>query len=92
MKKDRSEADWVEVAALGQDEQAELVAGRLESEGIPVVVEGPSHTPLPENLGAFGLSRVLVPPDRAEEARRVIAELERDSTSAADLDAEDAEE
>jgi len=78
--------DWVEVAAVGDDEKAEIIAGLLRSEGIPCEVEGPSTTPLPENLGAFGLSRVMVPPDRAEEARALIAERERESAGASDED------
>jgi hypothetical protein len=73
--KDKSE--WVEVASVGNDEEAALIAGLLESRDIPCEVEGPSATPWPENLGAFGMSRVMVPPDRAEEARQVLAEQKR---------------
>ncbi len=70
--------EWVEVAEAGQDEQAVLIAGLLESEGIPCEVEGPSMHPLRENFGAFGTSRVLVPADRAREARELIARRERE--------------
>jgi len=70
--------DWVEVAGVGQDEEAELIAGFLESEGIPAQVEGPSMTPFPEDLGAFGASRVFVPPDRADEARAALARRARE--------------
>ena len=73
-----SEEEWVEVASLGQDQQAALIAGLLQSEGIPCEVEGPSSHPLPENLGSFGLSRVMVPSDRAEEARELLAARERE--------------
>ncbi|MGE5276243.1 MAG: DUF2007 domain-containing protein [Acidobacteriota bacterium] len=73
-----SSEEWVEVAGVGQDEEAELIAGFLESEGIPCEVEGPSMTPFPEDLGAFGTSRVMVPPERAEEAREVIARRQRE--------------
>ena len=73
--KDKSE--WVEVASVGKDEEAALIAGLLESRDIPCEVEGPSTTPWPENLGAFGMSRVMVPPDRGEEARRILAEQKR---------------
>ena len=76
MKK-KDESDWVEVAAVGKDEQATLVAGMLQAAGIPVQVEGPAVHPLPENLGSFGMSRIMVPPDQEEEARRMIAERER---------------
>ena len=83
--KDKSE--WVEVASVGNDEEAALIAGLLESRDIPCEVEGPSTTPWPENLGAFGMSRVMVPPERAEEARRILAEQKRafgDGARAAD--------
>jgi hypothetical protein len=70
--------DWVEVASSGDDEEAEIIAGLLESEEIPVVIEG-APSPFPEGLGALGSTRVLVPPDRADEARTLIAEAERDA-------------
>ncbi len=70
--------EWVEVASSGDDEEAEIIAGLLESEGFPVVIEGSSSS-FPEDLGAMGMSRVLVPPDRAEEARVLIAESEREA-------------
>jgi hypothetical protein len=66
-------AEWVEVASSGNDEEAALIAGLLESAGIPVQVEGPSASPWPENTGALGSSRVMTPADRAEEARALIA-------------------
>ena len=82
MKKEDLEA-WVEVAATGRDEEATIIAGLLKSAGIPSVVEGPVTTPLPENLGTFGLSRVLVPPDREEEARRLLSRKRGDDADAA---------
>ncbi len=73
------EPEWVEVAATGQDEEAALIAGLLESEEIPCEVEGPSGgSPWPENIGTFGLSRVMVPPERAAEARALLERRERD--------------
>jgi Putative prokaryotic signal transducing protein len=77
VKREKDGPEWVEAASVGDDEEAILIAGYLESRGIPAVVEGPSNTPFPEDIGAFGMSRVMVSPDRAEEARRLIAESER---------------
>jgi hypothetical protein len=71
--------DWVEIAAVPEDEEAEIIAGLLESEDIPCEIEGPAASPWPEDLGALGLSRVMVPPDRAEEARALIAERKKDA-------------
>ena len=73
----KNKTEWVEVASVGNDEEAALIAGLIQSRDIPTEVEGPSATPLPENLGAFGMSRVMVPPDRAEEARQVLAAQKR---------------
>ena len=89
----RDDEDWVEVASAGQDEEAELIAGFLESEGIPCEVEGPAMTPFPEDLGAFGATRVMVPPDRAEEARAVLARRREEFERHGDLrEAEEPEE
>ncbi len=79
MTEDTDQEDWVEVAAVGDDEEAEIIAGLLESEDIPCEIEGASASPWPENLGALGLSRVMVPPDRAAEAKALIAEREKDA-------------
>ena len=79
MAKEDNEAEWVEVASTGQDEEASLIAGLLESEEIPVEIQGPSGgSPWPENIGAFGVSRVLVPPERAADARAVLERRERE--------------
>lgn len=75
------EPEWIEVARAGRDDRAALIAGMLEAEGIPSQIEGPSMTPLPENLGSFGDSRVLVPPDRAAEARALIARHEKEDAA-----------
>ena len=74
--------DWVEVATTGQDEEALLIAGLFESEEIPVVVEGPTGgSPWPENIGAFGMSRIMVPPERVAEARALLERREREFRS-----------
>jgi hypothetical protein len=75
----RDDEEWVEVASTGQDEEASLIAGLLKSEEIPCEVEGPSGgSPWPENIGAFGVSRVLVPPERAADARALLERRERE--------------
>jgi hypothetical protein len=75
---DEDTEEWVEVASTGDDEEAEIIAGLLQSEEIPVEIDG-APSPFPEDIGALGLTRVLVPPDRADEARSLIAERERDA-------------
>ncbi len=76
MAKDDDSEDWVEVAETGKHELAALIAGLLQSEGIPAEVEGPAANPWPETIGAFGTSRVTVPPERAGEARELIKSRE----------------
>ncbi|HEX9149936.1 MAG TPA: DUF2007 domain-containing protein [Thermoanaerobaculia bacterium] len=85
--KEEDEPEWVEVASVGNDDEATLIAGFLESQDISCEVEGPSGgTPWPENLGAFGMSRVMVPPERADEAKRLLADRERMSLKSQDDD------
>jgi hypothetical protein len=92
VKREKDEPEWVEAASVGDDETATLMAGFLEAQGIPAVVEGPASTPFPEDLGAFGMSRVMVPPDRVNEARRLLAEQQRMSANASREDDETEEE
>ena len=81
---DRDDAgDWVEVAETGNEELASLIAGLLQSEGIPAEIEGPATHPWPETIGALGTSRITVPPERAAEAREIIASREKASASRA---------
>lgn len=81
---DRDDSEeWVEVAETGKEELASLIAGLLQSEGIPVEVERPAMHPFPETIGALGTSRITVPPDRAAEAREIIASREKESAQRA---------
>lgn len=74
----RQDPEWVVAAETGNDEEAFLISGFLTSRGIVNEIEGPSTAfPLPENLGALGMSRVVVPPDRAGEAKKLIGDRER---------------
>ena len=85
--KEKDSPGWVAVASVGNDEEATLIAGFLESQGVSCEVEGPTGgSPWPENLGAFGMSRVMVPPERADEARRLLAEREQASPRALEDD------
>lgn len=80
MTKNKDES-WVEVAETGKQELASLIAGLLRSEGIPVEVEGPASRPWPETIGVLGTSRITVPPDRADDAREIIASHEKEYSS-----------
>ena len=88
MNRENDEPEWVEAVSVGDDETATLMAGFLGAQGVPAVVEGPGTTPFPDDLGAFGMSRVMVPPDFVEEARRLLGERERLSAAGSEEDDE----
>ena len=70
---------WVVTAEFGVQERARLLAGRLEAEGIPTLLEPEwASTHYGPSTSAF-LGRpfsVLVPEDRLEDARALIREIE----------------
>ena len=70
---------WVEVAQTGSVELASLIAGLLQSEGIPVEGADRPAQSWPETIGALGTNRITVPPDRAVEAKELIASREKES-------------
>ena len=85
----KQDEEWVAVASTGQDEEAMLIAGFLQSRDIPCEVEGPTGgSPWPENLGAFGVSRVMVPPERAEEAKAALAKREGEAPLSTEVESE----
>lgn len=71
---------WVRVSTLLGEDEARLLAGRLEAEGIPSRLEpeeiGTYYGPNVEALMRHGIG-ILVPEDRAVDARRLIEQLER---------------
>lgn len=58
---------WVEVASTGTDDEARLIQGFLEAEGIPAQVENVKFQMEPVNFGTMGDIRVYV--GSADEAR-----------------------
>ncbi len=51
--------------------QAEVIKGRLEASGIPALLDSESHM-LPFSIPDMGEVRILVPTERAEEARELL--------------------
>ena len=73
-------ARWVPVARFGNQDEARLLAGRLEAEGIPATIfPDPQLTYYGrDTLSYLGQPiEVLVPEHRAVEAGAVVDELER---------------
>jgi len=61
---------------VGTDEEASLIDGYLESEGIAARVESLVFHQEPVTFGRLGEARILVPAGDAEKARRLLAERE----------------
>jgi hypothetical protein len=77
MSEEAKKGDWVVVESVGSEAEAALVAGFLESEGIPArVVDRSFHltpTPEDEDLSPIG---VAVPGERLREAEQALARRE----------------
>lgn len=76
----RTGSRWISVARLLREDEARLLAGRLQAEGIDARTDpeeiGTYYGPAVEALMRQGID-VLVPEDRVFEARALIEELER---------------
>ncbi|MFN7943156.1 MAG: DUF2007 domain-containing protein [Thermoanaerobaculia bacterium] len=83
---------WEIVETVGTEEEAELVRGYLEAEGIPSAVESLRFHQDPVNFGALGEVRVLVPPEHLERAQRLIDEREEGAPELAEGESSDAGE
>ncbi len=69
-----SEGDeWEIVKTVGTEEEATVVVGFLRASGIPAEVDSLHISELPLDIGEMSDVRVRVPPDRAGEARELLA-------------------
>jgi hypothetical protein len=66
--------EWDIVQVLESEEDAELVAGFLESRGVRCEVESSHSNEFPVTVGTLGVVRLKVPVGQADEARRLLAE------------------
>lgn len=76
--------EWVVVFRSGTDYEADLVRDRLDDSGVAAVVLTQRDHAFNLNVGDLSRVNVLVPPDREEDARRV---LESAPFTDAELDA-----
>lgn len=67
---------WEVVAAVDNEEEAELMVGYLEGAGVPSAMESSHSHGFPFTVGSLAVVRVEVPAERLEEARRLLAERE----------------
>lgn len=66
--------EWELVETLGSEAEAALIAGFLESCGIPVRIESRFFRQEPVTFGPMAEVRLCVPPEQVAEARSLLAE------------------
>ena len=71
---ERTYEGWTTAFTSGTDYEADLVRDRLDDAGIPAVVLTQRDHAFNLNVGDLAAVRVMVPPERAEEAARLLAE------------------
>ena len=54
--------------------RAEIIKSKLVSAGIPAFIKSESQNVIPMTIDGIGRAEILVPKDREEEAREVLAE------------------
>lgn len=67
---------WVEIASVGTEDEATLLRGFLEAEGIPAQIESLKFTMEPVNFGQLGDVRVYVPAQHEDHTFELIRERE----------------
>jgi hypothetical protein len=74
-------ADWEILEIVGTEEEAELICGFLNNQGVPCQVESAHSHEFPVNVSALGNVRIEVPAGRVDEARRLLAQQEKESSA-----------
>lgn len=69
---------WVEIASIGTADEAALLSGFLDAEGIPAQVENVKFQMEPINFGAMGEIRVYVPSEHEARAQELLRERNRE--------------
>jgi hypothetical protein len=69
---------WVEIASAGTEDEAKLIQGFLEAEGIPCQVESLKFNMEPVNLGVMSEIRVYVTAEHEEQAQKLLREREKE--------------
>jgi formate dehydrogenase assembly factor FdhD len=65
---------WVEIVSTSNSDEAQLIRGFLEAEGIPAQIEHAEASVLPTNIGTLGDERIYV---RAEDEEAAIDLLQK---------------
>ena len=68
---------WVEIASTGTEDEAKLIQGFLDAEGIPAQVESVRSDVTPANFGMLGDIRVYVGSEDEPRAQELLRSRER---------------
>jgi hypothetical protein len=68
----------VEIASVGTEDEAKLLQGFLEAEGIPAQIEDVKFHMEPINFGAMGEIRIFVTSEDGARAQQLLRERERE--------------
>jgi hypothetical protein len=69
---------WVEIASVGTDDEAKLLAGFLDAEGIPAQIENVKFNMEPINFGSMGEIRIYVSAEDEPRAQELLRARERE--------------
>lgn len=72
---------WVEIASMGTEDEARLVQGFLEAEGIPAQVENVKFSMEPVTFGMMGEIRVYVGSEDEQRAQELLRSRDRQAES-----------
>jgi hypothetical protein len=67
---------WIEIASTGTEDEANLIAGFLQAEGIAAQIENVKFQMEPINFGAMGDIRVYVSSDDETRAQQLLRDRE----------------
>jgi len=77
---------WVEIASTGTDDEARIIQGFLQAEGIPAEVENVKFSMEPINFGTMGDIRVYVSAENEARAQELMRQRNSEFDRLADDD------
>lgn len=75
---------WVEIASTGTEDEATLLRGFLEAEGIPANIENVKFQMEPINFGTMGDIRIYVPSEHEQHAHELLRSREQQAAQLED--------
>jgi hypothetical protein len=69
---------WVEIASTGTEDEANLIRGFLDAEGITAQIENVKFSMEPTTFGKMGDIRVYVPAEEEARAQQLLRDRERE--------------